>query len=109
MTIYWGAAVLYKDNNQTLSKSKDIPPVNRTLNGPDKWMNVLCKKLVTWWQWVAVGKIPLMPSKGKMMMQVCLIHLWVQVNHPEPAIFRIFFMYFVFKVLYETTLVFEIL
>ncbi|XP_019414642.1 PREDICTED: DDT domain-containing protein DDR4 [Lupinus angustifolius] len=44
---------------------KGIPPVNRTLNDPDKWVTVLCKKLVTWWQWVAVGKIPLMPSKGE--------------------------------------------
>ncbi|KAF1893515.1 hypothetical protein Lal_00001999 [Lupinus albus] len=44
---------------------KGIPPVNRTLNDPDKWVTVLCRKLVTWWQWVAVGEIPLMPSKGE--------------------------------------------
>ncbi|CAL0315029.1 unnamed protein product [Lupinus luteus] len=41
-----------------------------------------------------------------MMMQVCLIHLWVQEDHPEPATFMIFSMYFVFKVSYETTSVF---
>ncbi|KAE9597777.1 hypothetical protein Lalb_Chr16g0390201 [Lupinus albus] len=37
-----------------------------------------------------------------MMMQVCLIHLWVQEDHMELATFRIYVMYFLFKVSYET-------
>ncbi|KAE9614386.1 hypothetical protein Lalb_Chr05g0227411 [Lupinus albus] len=38
-----------------------------------------------------------------MMMQVCLIYLWVLDDHMEPAKFRIFIMYFIFKVLYQIT------
>ncbi|KAJ1420162.1 hypothetical protein SESBI_14602 [Sesbania bispinosa] len=44
---------------------KGIPPVSKTLDGSDKWVTVLCKKLTMWWPWVAEGKIPLTPSKGE--------------------------------------------
>ncbi|GFZ08432.1 hypothetical protein Acr_20g0002400 [Actinidia rufa] len=30
---------------------KGIPPVSKTLSGPDAWVTVLCKKLAMWWPW----------------------------------------------------------
>ncbi|CAL0330396.1 unnamed protein product [Lupinus luteus] len=38
-----------------------------------------------------------------MIIQVCMIHLWVQEDYLELTNFRIFVMYFVFKLSYETT------
>ncbi|XP_027356888.1 DDT domain-containing protein DDR4 [Abrus precatorius] len=44
---------------------KGTPPVSKILDGSDKWVTALCKKLSMWWPWVAEGKIPLIPSKGE--------------------------------------------
>uniref|UniRef100_A0A2N9EF26 DDT domain-containing protein n=1 Tax=Fagus sylvatica TaxID=28930 RepID=A0A2N9EF26_FAGSY len=44
---------------------KGIPPVSKNLNGSDAWVTVLCKKLDTWWPWVAEGEIPLVAAKGE--------------------------------------------
>ncbi|XP_057467516.1 DDT domain-containing protein DDR4 [Actinidia eriantha] len=44
---------------------KGIPPVSKTLSGPDAWVTVLCKKLAMWWPWVAEGDIPLTAAKGE--------------------------------------------
>ncbi|XP_062022737.1 DDT domain-containing protein DDR4 [Rosa rugosa] len=44
---------------------KGIPPASKTLDGSDAWVTVLCKKLVTWWPWVAEGEIPLVVAKGE--------------------------------------------
>ncbi|KAL6216903.1 hypothetical protein ACLB2K_010121 [Fragaria x ananassa] len=44
---------------------KGTPPASKTLDGSDAWVTVLCKKLVTWWPWVAEGKIPLVVAKGE--------------------------------------------
>ncbi|KAL6215202.1 hypothetical protein ACLB2K_014633 [Fragaria x ananassa] len=44
---------------------KGIPPASKTLDGSDAWVTVLCKKLATWWPWVAEGEIPLVVAKGE--------------------------------------------
>ncbi|KAK9946145.1 hypothetical protein M0R45_011622 [Rubus argutus] len=44
---------------------KGIPPVSKILDGSDAWVTVLCKKLATWWPWVAEGEIPLTVAKGE--------------------------------------------
>lgn len=36
-----------------LNSIQGIPPVNKTLNGSDAWVTVLCKKLAIWWSWVS--------------------------------------------------------
>ncbi|KAL0003128.1 hypothetical protein SO802_016909 [Lithocarpus litseifolius] len=41
-----------------------IPPVSKKLNGSDAWVAKLCKKLDTWWPWVAEGETPLVAAKG---------------------------------------------
>lgn len=42
---------------------KGIPPASKALDGSDAWVTVLCKKLATWWPWVAEGEIPLVAAK----------------------------------------------
>ncbi|XP_020411009.1 DDT domain-containing protein DDR4 isoform X1 [Prunus persica] len=44
---------------------KGIPPASKALDGSDAWVTVLCKKLATWWPWVAEGEIPLVAAKGE--------------------------------------------
>ncbi|KAK4559206.1 hypothetical protein RGQ29_008451 [Quercus rubra] len=44
---------------------KGIPPVSKKLNGSDAWVAELCKKLDTWWPWVAEGETPLVAAKGE--------------------------------------------
>ncbi|KAK6912690.1 hypothetical protein RJ641_022291 [Dillenia turbinata] len=44
---------------------KGIPPVNKSVNTPDAWVTALCKKLATWWPWVAEGELPLAAAKGE--------------------------------------------
>uniref|UniRef100_A0A7N0VJY0 DDT domain-containing protein DDR4 n=1 Tax=Kalanchoe fedtschenkoi TaxID=63787 RepID=A0A7N0VJY0_KALFE len=44
---------------------KGIPPRSKSLNDPDAWVTVLCKKFSEWWPWVAGGKLPLSPSNGE--------------------------------------------
>ncbi|XP_021887237.1 DDT domain-containing protein DDR4 [Carica papaya] len=44
---------------------KGIPPVSKTLDRPDVWVTVLCKKLSEWWPWVAYGDIPLTAGNGE--------------------------------------------
>ncbi|KAK6927426.1 hypothetical protein RJ641_006017 [Dillenia turbinata] len=46
---------------------KGIPPVNKSLNTPDAWVTVLCKKLATWWPWVAEGELHLAAAKGEVI------------------------------------------
>ncbi|WCJ29791.1 DDT domain superfamily [Euphorbia peplus] len=44
---------------------KGIPPVSKTLNDTDAWVTALCKKIATWWPWVAEGEMPLTATKGE--------------------------------------------
>ncbi|OMO91004.1 hypothetical protein COLO4_18715 [Corchorus olitorius] len=44
---------------------KGIPPVSKLLNGSDAWVTALCKKLATWWPWVAEGEIPITAHNGE--------------------------------------------
>lgn len=43
---------------------KGIPPISKNLTGSDAWVTVLCKKLATWWSWVAEGEVPLVADRG---------------------------------------------
>ncbi|KAM7259114.1 hypothetical protein ACFE04_014855 [Oxalis oulophora] len=52
--------------NLHISLLKGIPPVAKNLmNVSGAWVTALCKKLATWWPWVAEGEIPLTVSKGE--------------------------------------------
>ncbi|KAJ6862393.1 hypothetical protein NC652_039288 [Populus alba x Populus x berolinensis] len=44
---------------------KGIPPVSNKLKASDAWVTALCKKLATWWPWVAEGELPLKEAKGE--------------------------------------------
>lgn len=44
---------------------KGIPPVSKNITDPDAWITSVCKKLATWWSWVADGEIPLKADHGK--------------------------------------------
>ncbi|KAF9612852.1 hypothetical protein IFM89_004262 [Coptis chinensis] len=48
-----------------ISLLKGIPPVSKNLTGSDAWVTVLCKKLASWWPWVAESEIPLKASNGE--------------------------------------------
>ncbi|XP_058111137.1 DDT domain-containing protein DDR4 [Magnolia sinica] len=44
---------------------KGIPPVSKNLIGSDAWVTVVCKKIATWWRWVAEGEVPLTVARGE--------------------------------------------
>lgn len=56
--------------NQDLAKLhiallKGIPPIVKNMSDSDAWITVLCKKLASWWPWVAEGENPLKADHGK--------------------------------------------
>ncbi|KAJ0959882.1 hypothetical protein J5N97_000350 [Dioscorea zingiberensis] len=42
---------------------KGIPPVTKNLNKSDAWVTAVCKKLSSWWPWVAEGENPFGPDQ----------------------------------------------
>lgn len=44
---------------------KGIPPINKSKTDPDAWITSVCKKLATWWSWVAEGENPLRADHGR--------------------------------------------
>ncbi|XP_039143660.1 DDT domain-containing protein DDR4 [Dioscorea cayenensis subsp. rotundata] len=41
---------------------KGIPPVTKNLKESDAWVTAVCKKLASWWPWVAEGENPFGPD-----------------------------------------------
>ncbi|ONK80805.1 uncharacterized protein A4U43_C01F21950 [Asparagus officinalis] len=52
---------------------KGIPPVNKKMTEADTWVTVVCRKLVTWWPWVAEGDNPLKVDHGKEIQRYKLL------------------------------------
>ncbi|XP_020571256.1 DDT domain-containing protein DDR4 [Phalaenopsis equestris] len=44
---------------------KGVPPIDKRMTNPDAWITSVCKKLATWWSWIAEGKIPLRADRGR--------------------------------------------